>query len=121
MFQDIVEASLLFDFYGQLLSERQRQVMELYYEENLSLGEIAEEFNISRQGVYDALKTAQKSLEHYEEKLGRKRDFERRQEIVSAMSHCGKYPISVSKQGFYPNPKLKCRKILNSFPRLGKI
>ncbi len=67
MFQDIVEASLLFDFYGQLLSERQRQVMELYYEENLSLGEIAEEFNISRQGVYDALKTAQKSLERYEE------------------------------------------------------
>ena len=85
MFQDIVEASVLFDFYGQLLSERQRQVMELYYEENLSLGEIAEEFNISRQGVYDALKTAQKSLEHYEEKLGRKRDFERRQEIVNAM------------------------------------
>ena len=53
MFQDIVEASLLFDFYGQLLSERQRQVMELYYEENLSLGEIAEEFNISRQGGYE--------------------------------------------------------------------
>ena len=82
MFQDIVEASLLFDFYGQLLSERQRQVMELYYEENLSLGEIAEEFNISRQGVYDALKTAQKSLEHYES-LRKISDFSEKAGVLS--------------------------------------
>ena len=67
---EITQASLLYDFYGQLLSRRQRQVMELYHEENLSLSEIAEEFGISRQGVHDALKNAEKALHEYEEKLG---------------------------------------------------
>ena len=49
--------------------------MELYHEENLSLAEIAEEFEISRQGVHDALHKAEKSLESYEEKLGLVRRF----------------------------------------------
>ncbi len=67
---DITQASLLYDFYGQLLSKRQKQVMELYHEENLSLSEIASEFDISRQGVHDALKNAEKALKEYENKLG---------------------------------------------------
>ena len=67
---DIAQASLLYDFYGQLLPKRQNQVMELYHEENLSLSEIADEFGISRQGVHDALKNAEKALREYEEKLG---------------------------------------------------
>lgn len=67
---DITQASLLYDFYGQLLSRRQREVMELYHEENLTLAEIADEFGISRQGVHDALKNAEKSLNGYESKLG---------------------------------------------------
>ena len=58
----VTKQSLLYDFYGQLLTKRQREVMELYNEENLSLGEIAEEFGISRQGVHDALHKAQKAL-----------------------------------------------------------
>lgn len=66
---EITQASLLYDFYGQLLSKRQREVMELYHEENLTLSEIADEFGISRQGVHDALKNAEKSLEQYENKL----------------------------------------------------
>ena len=56
---EITQASLLYDFYGQLLSKRQSEVMELYHEENLSLAEIAAEFGISRQGVHDALKNAE--------------------------------------------------------------
>lgn len=67
---DIARQSLLYDFYGALLTKRQREVMELYHEENLSLAEIAEEFGISRQGVHDTLKNAHKALEGYEEKLG---------------------------------------------------
>lgn len=67
---DITYISLLYDFYGQLLSKRQDQVMKLYHEENLSLSEIAEEFDISRQGVHDALKNAEKALKEYENKLG---------------------------------------------------
>ena len=59
---DITRQSLLYDFYGALLTKRQREVMELYHEENLSLAEIADEFGISRQGVHDALqKGARKS------------------------------------------------------------
>lgn len=66
----IARTSLLFDFYGGLLTEKQRQVMEFYHEENLSLAEIAEEFGISKQGVHDTLKKAEKALNDYEEKLG---------------------------------------------------
>lgn len=69
-FDEVTRQSLLYDFYGELLTERQKEVMELYNEENLSLAEIAEEFGISRQGVHDALHKAQKALEEYERKLG---------------------------------------------------
>ena len=67
---DITRQSLLYDFYGALLTDRQNEVMKLYHEENLSLAEIAGELDISRQGVHDALKKAEKSLTAYEEKLG---------------------------------------------------
>lgn len=66
----IAKESLLFDYYGQLLTEKKRRVMELYHEEDLSLAEIAEEFGISRAAVYDSLKSAEKKLNEYEEKLG---------------------------------------------------
>lgn len=59
----------LYDFYGQLLTERQQEFMDLYYREDLSLGEIAERFEISRQAVYDNLRRSEKLLEEYEEKL----------------------------------------------------
>lgn len=66
----IVRESLLFDFYGELLTAKKRKVMSLYHEENWSLAEIAEELGISRAAVYDSLKSAEKRLEEYEEKLG---------------------------------------------------
>ena len=68
--ESIAENSLLYDFYGQLLSKRQQEVMALYHEENLSLSEIAEEFGISRQAVHDTLKKAEQALGEYEGKLG---------------------------------------------------
>ncbi len=68
--EKIAETSLLYDFYGELLTERQRQVMALYHEENLTLSEIAGEFSISRQAVHDTLKKAEQSLTEYESKLG---------------------------------------------------
>lgn len=66
----ILKTSLLYDFYGQLLSKRQKDVVRLYHEENLSLSEIAAEYGISRQGVHDSLKAAEGSLLEYEKKLG---------------------------------------------------
>ena len=65
-----LQASLLFDFYGELLSPRQKEVMSLYHEENLSLAEIANEYGITRAAVHDSLKKAENALSGYEEKLG---------------------------------------------------
>lgn len=62
--------SILMDFYGQLLSERQYSMMDMYYNQDLSLGEIAEEVEISRQGVRDSIKRGEKQLVEFEEKLG---------------------------------------------------
>lgn len=87
MLDQITEASLLYDFYGNLLTDRKRQVMELYHEENLSLSEIASEFNISRAAVYDSLKSAEKSLSDYENKLGLVDRFLKRESAIEEIAH----------------------------------
>lgn len=81
-FDDIARISLLYDFYGQLLTKRQREVMELYHEENFSLSEIADEFAISRQAVHDTLKNAEKALLGYEEKLGLVEKFQKTRRAI---------------------------------------
>lgn len=68
--QEKVYLSLLFDFYGELLKSHNKQIFEDYILNDLSLGEIAEEQGISRQGVYDIVKRCSKSLTEFEEKLG---------------------------------------------------
>ena len=82
MIDKIMEASLLYDFYGQLLTQRKQQVMQLYHEENLSLAEIAQEFGISRAAVHESLKSAEKSLSEYEEKLGLVEKFMKSQNAI---------------------------------------
>ena len=62
--------SQLLDIYGSLLSDKQRLLCELYYDEDLSLSEIAENEGITRQGVRDALKKAEQQLRHFEDNLG---------------------------------------------------
>ena len=64
------EYSILYDFYAPLLSERQREVFELYNEENLSLSEIGANIGVSRQAVHIAVSKAGEELAGYEEKLG---------------------------------------------------
>ena len=64
-----VKTNLLFDFYGSLLTKKQKEFVTLYFCDDLSLGEIAQKFKISRQAVHDTLKTARESLEEYEKKL----------------------------------------------------
>ena len=82
---EVIQTSLLYDFYGSLLTDRQREVMELYYGENLSLSEIAAEFSISRQGVHDALKNAERALREYEQKLGLVEKFQQSREAIGAI------------------------------------
>ena len=69
MMDQVFEKTLLFDFYGELLTERQKQLYQLYNLDDLSLGEISEQLNISRQGVFDALKRCDQQLHHFEDKL----------------------------------------------------
>lgn len=69
------EDSLLFDFYGDLLTERQRELFEEVVFGDLSYGEAAEEYEISRQGVHDMLRRTRRALAGYEEKLGLVRKF----------------------------------------------
>ena len=64
------EYSILYDFYGALLSERQREVFEQYNEDNLSLSEIGANLGVSRQAVHIAVSKAGRELVGYEEKLG---------------------------------------------------
>lgn len=65
-----MEVGILYDFYGKLLSERQYLAVELYYIHDLSLAEIGEELNITRQSVFDTLKRAENKLYEYEDILG---------------------------------------------------
>lgn len=65
----ILEQSLLFDFYGELLTDHQKEIYERFVADDLSLGEIAEEAGISRQGVHDLIKRCNHTLRGYEEKL----------------------------------------------------
>ena len=66
---EILKQTLLFDFYGELLTNHQKEIYEQFIIEDLSLSEIAKEANISRQGVHDLVKRCDKTLEEYEEKL----------------------------------------------------
>lgn len=69
MMNELLEQALLYDFYGELLTDRQKEIYEQFVLEDLSLGEIAQEAGISRQGVHDLVKRCNKLLEGYEEKL----------------------------------------------------
>lgn len=70
-----MEITLLFDFYGDMLTEKQRDMIELYYDNDLSLAEIAENEGITRQGVRDSIKRAENQLTEMEERLGLVRRF----------------------------------------------
>lgn len=79
----LVELSLLYDFYGELLKENQKSIYEDYILNDLSLSEIAEQQGISRQGVHDVVKRCSNQLINYEEKLHLIEKFEQTKQKVS--------------------------------------
>ena len=77
-----LDISLLLEFYGALLTERQRELVEFYYNDDLSLSEIAENLGITRQGVRDGLRKAEEALSSFEEKLKLSYLFREREKTV---------------------------------------
>lgn len=86
--------SLLLDIYGELLTDRQKDFLDLYYNEDLSYGEIAESENISRQAVHDTIHHGKKALLHFEEHLGLAQ--KKQEEIVLAANGDAGAPESAS-------------------------
>ncbi|WP_188205779.1 putative DNA-binding protein [Alkalibacillus aidingensis] len=85
MLEKTTRINYLFDFYQQLLTDKQRKYMELYYLEDYSLGEISETYHVSRQAVYDNIKRTEAMLEEYESQLGLYERFEKRNELIQEM------------------------------------
>ena len=82
-----LEISILLDFYGDVLTEKQRDVMEQYYNDDLSLSEIAANFGITRQGVRDAIKRGEGILLELEEKVGFAKRYRAVQEGIDHIEH----------------------------------
>ena len=92
-----LDVVLLCDFYGEMLTENQRKFIEYYYNDDLSLSEIAENTGITRQGVRDSIKRAEETLQTYEQKLGLADKFHRigeKSEEAESLLHSlkSKYP-----------------------------
>lgn len=92
----------LFEFYATLLTEKQMNYMELYYADDFSLGEIAEEFQVSRQAVYDNIRRTEKSLEAYEKKLHLYSDYIVRNENLEKLKQyiAETYPKDITMQQY---------------------
>lgn len=81
-FEKNLRINLLLDFYGNLLTDKQLETLQLYFREDLSLQEIANIFQVSRNAVYDNIQKAIKLLETYENKLQLLAKFEKRKELI---------------------------------------
>ncbi len=80
--EKMVEIGLLFEQYKELLTDKQKEIVSLYYEEDYSLGEISENLNVSRQGIYDTLKRSEKILKDYDNKLNLLYRFQEQEKFV---------------------------------------
>lgn len=99
--EKFLEITYLFDFYQELLTEKQRELITQYFFEDLSLGELAEQHNISRQSIFDTIKKAQAKLIDYEAKLGLWAKYQRQQKMIVKLQELS----SQAKQGLDENSK----------------
>lgn len=98
MFQKNLNMGYLLDFYGELLPDRKRSVMDMYYNEDFSLSEIAEQLGISRQGVRDIIKKCEDELTFYEEKLGlasKLHDVEKQSDELCVLANASDIPNEI--------------------------
>lgn len=98
--------TMLFDFYGEILTDRQKEFFDLYYNEDLSLAEIAENYGISRQGVRDVIVRAEAAMTELEDKTGLIRRFMQMQKKVQGIEDAAKEIRTINYRK-YENPELE--------------
>ncbi|ASW42943.1 putative DNA-binding protein [Clostridium isatidis] len=105
--EDRVEISLLVDLYGPLLTEKQLKIMELYYNEDFSLAEIAELNNTSRQAIHDLIKRCYKQLLSYESKLNLLEKSIKKEKIINNLLELLREKYSINSEDYE-----QCKSIL---------
>lgn len=105
--------SILYDYYKDLLKDNQANIIDLYYNQDLSLSEIAEDMGISRQGVYDALKRAEKTLMGYEDKIKLHYKYERYYEAAENIIKLTSSITDEKYKNILENIKNEAGKIIN--------
>ena len=114
-----LEISILLDYYGQMLTEKQLEVAQLYYNEDLSLEEIAQLANIPRQGVRDGIKRAEQQLLEMEERLGLAKRFRSvQEELTQLCDHALQIEAENEKNGGDPVIRQNVESILRSARKL---
>lgn len=94
---DKVEGNLLFDFYGSLLTEHQREVLDDYFNDDLSMGELADEYEVSKSAISDLIKRCLNQLEEYESKLHLIKQARSLDELIDKMEKDG-IPLEYLKE-----------------------
>ncbi len=94
------EMAVLFDFYGDMLTDKQKEFFDLYYNEDLSLGEIGENEGITRQGVRDAVRRAEDTLREMEQKLGMVARYGKLDAQLAQITELAETIAQVNERGF---------------------
>ncbi len=111
-----LRVSLLLDIYGELLTEKQRTFLQLYYEEDMSFGEIAKEFGVSRQAIFDSVRHGEETLEHFESVLrlvetGWSPTGGKESQAVNVASSLAKLRDKVSRNDHFPDKPMVLREL----------
>lgn len=112
-----IEISLLYDFYGELLSEKKREAASLYFNEDLSLSEIAAHMGITRQGVSDLIRRSESELYEFENKLGLYSRFEA---INTSAAKIKEYALEIAENSEAPFKELAL-KITDEAEKIEKL
>ena len=114
-----LEICLLLDFYGDMLTEKQRDVLDLYYNQDLSLAEIGEDVGISRQGVRDSIKRGEASLFEMEDRLGFLRNYRNMQRLTESVTALAEDIIMINRNqnnvGLIESKAMEIRKLAQDF------
>ena len=107
----IVEKSLLFDFYGELLTEHQKEVYSEYIQNDLSVTEMADLLGISRQGAHDMIRRCEKIMNDYEKKLSLLSHYRKVKKMVSEIQQCAEELKNCEEEKAEINRDLTLRKL----------